>query len=93
MVTSGVTFFPCKLSRLTLQAFGMENEAHPLTQYLERTGRTLTEVADAAQCSRMTLYRLMKGEQNATIDLLKRISAATGGEVGVQAFLGKEHAA
>lgn len=67
----------------------MANEAHPLTEYLDRTGRTLTEVADAAKCSRMTLYRLMKGEQNATIDLLKRISAATGGEVGVADFLGR----
>jgi hypothetical protein len=41
----------------------------------------------------MTLYRLMKGEQNATIDLLKRISAATGGEVSVSAFLGEGEAA
>lgn len=71
----------------------MANETHPLTEYLERTGRSLTEVADAAKCSRMTLYRLMKGEQNATIDLLKRISAATGGEVSVSAFLGEGEAA
>lgn len=72
---------------------GMANEPHPLTEYLERTGRSLTEVADAAKCSRMTLYRLMKGEQNATIDMLKRISAATDGEVGVSAFIGTESAA
>ncbi|MEJ1172638.1 helix-turn-helix domain-containing protein [Agrobacterium sp. CMT1] len=71
----------------------MANETHPLTEYLERTGRSLTEVADAAKCSRMTLYRLMKGEQNATIDLLKRISAATGGEVSVSSFLGEGEAA
>ncbi|NTA27438.1 helix-turn-helix domain-containing protein [Agrobacterium vitis] len=47
----------------------------------------MTEVAEASKCSRMTLYRLMKGEQNATIDLLKRISAATDGEVPVSAFI------
>lgn len=70
----------------------MANEQHPLTSYLDRTGRSLTEVADAAKCSRMTLYRLMKGEQNATIDLLKRISAATSGEVPVSAFLHEETA-
>ncbi len=35
----------------------------------------------------MTLYRLMKGEQNATIDLLSRVSAATNGEVPVSAFI------
>ncbi len=71
----------------------MASETHPLTEYLDRTGRSLTEVADAAKCSRMTLYRLMKGEQNATIDLLKRISAATGGEVSVSDFLPQETAA
>jgi len=41
----------------------------------------------------MTLYRLMKGEQNATIDLLRRISAATGGEVSESAFIERETAA
>lgn len=70
----------------------MANEAHPLTEYLERTGRSLTEIAVAAECSRMTLYRLMKGEQNATIDLLRRISAATNGEVDASAFLQTEAA-
>lgn len=71
----------------------MANETHPLNEYLDRTGRSLTEVADAAKCSRMTLYRLMKGEQNATIDLLKRISAATGGEVSISDFLTEGSAA
>lgn len=70
----------------------MANEAHPLNEYLERTGRSLTEIAAAAECSRMTLYRLMKGEQNATIDLLHRISAATNGEVDASAFLRGETA-
>lgn len=70
----------------------MANETHPLTEYLDRTGRSLTEVAAAADCSRMTLYRLMKGEQNATIDLLRRISSATNGEVDASAFLRKEAA-
>ncbi|WP_158212717.1 helix-turn-helix domain-containing protein [Allorhizobium ampelinum] len=65
----------------------MANETHPLTDYLQKAGRSLTEVAEASKCSRMTLYRLMKGEQNATIDLLKRISAATDGEVPVSAFI------
>ncbi len=37
----------------------------------------------------MTLYRLMDGKQNATINLLERISAATGGKVPVSAFLPK----
>jgi transcriptional regulator with XRE-family HTH domain len=59
-------------------------------EYVSRKGRTLTELAEKSGCSRMTLYRLVKGEQNATIGLLKRISAATDGEVPVSAFVGKE---
>lgn len=35
----------------------------------------------------MTLYRLMAGTQNATISMLEKVSAATGGEVPVSAFL------
>jgi len=65
----------------------MANTKHPLAAYLDRTGRKLTEIANKAECSRMTLYRLMKGEQNATIDLLSRVSAATNGEVPVSAFI------
>ena len=34
----------------------------------------------------MTLYRLMKGEQNATIGLLQRVSDATNGAVSVEDF-------
>jgi DNA-binding phage protein len=66
---------------------------HPLMLYASRPGNSLAKVAAAAECSRVTLYRLMKGEQNATIDLLKRVSAATGGEVPVSAFLDRERAA
>lgn len=43
-------------------------------------------IAKSAGCSRQTLYRIMRGE-NATIDLLKRVSAATDGEVPITAFL------
>jgi hypothetical protein len=35
----------------------------------------------------MTLYRLVRGEQNARISLLEQISAATDGEVPASAFL------
>lgn len=66
---------------------------HPLMLYATRPGNSLAKIAVAAGCSRVTLYRLMKGEQNATIDLLKRVSAATGGEVPINAFLDSERAA
>lgn len=84
VVTSSVTLFSCLLSRLTLQE-GMTQ--HPFSEYLSRTGRTTTEIAKIAGCSRMTIYRLIRGDQNATINLLERVSAATNGEVPISAFL------
>lgn len=63
---------------------------HPLIEYAAAEGRSLEDIAKAADCSRMTLYRLMAGEQNATIGLLQRVSAATGGKVPVSAFLPAE---
>jgi DNA-binding phage protein len=58
-------------------------EEHPLSRFSRASGKTVMAIAKDAGCSRMTLYRLMRGEQNATIDLLQRVSAATGGEVSV----------
>lgn len=92
VVTPVVTESSCQLLRSVLQDI-MSNEKHPLVKYLDRTGRTMTEIAEKADCSRMTLYRLIKGEQNATIDLLSKVSAATNGEVPVSAFMNRESAA
>ena len=65
-------------------------QEHPLIKYVGKTGKTITAIAKEAGCSRMTLYRLINGEQNATVDLLRRVSAATGNEVPVGAFLIKQ---
>lgn len=65
-------------------------EIHPLLRYAEESGRSMREIANQARCSRTTLYRLTKGEQNATIDLLTRVSAATEGVVPVSAFIAAE---
>lgn len=62
-------------------------QKHPLIDYAERSGRSFTEIAKAAGVSRMTLYRLVRGEQNARISLLEQVSAATNGEVPLGAFL------
>lgn len=61
--------------------------AHPLTEYAARTGRSFTDIAKRAGVSRMTLYRLVRGEQNARISLLEQISAATDFEVPASDFL------
>lgn len=90
MVTLGVTDKCCNLSRLTLQGVMDTISKHPLIEYAANAKRTLEDIAKEADCSRMTLYRLMAGEQNATIGLLQRVSAATGGKVPVSAFLPSE---
>lgn len=60
---------------------------HPILVYSDFSGIKIAAIAAKAGCSRMTLYRLMAGKQNATIDLLRRISAATGGAVSVSDLL------
>lgn len=63
------------------------SDVHPLIRYSRDAGKSVMEIAKDAGCSRMTLYRLVRGEQNATIDLLKRVSDATGGAVTAADFL------
>lgn len=62
-------------------------EQHPLAKFSSEANVSIAAIAEKAGVSRMTIYRLMKGEQNATIDLLTKVSAATGGKVPVSAFL------
>jgi transcriptional regulator with XRE-family HTH domain len=85
VVTLGVTFFACGVSRLALQK--RMAQTHPLFIYARNTGTTITKIAAASGCSRMTIYRLMRGEQNPTLDLLRRISSATNGVVTPNDFL------
>lgn len=59
---------------------------HPLLEYIRSSGTPLRHIAKTAGCSRMTLYRLMRGEQNATIGLIQRVSAATNGAVAAEDF-------
>lgn len=61
-------------------------KTHPLLNYARRSGTTLHQIAKDAGCSRMTLYRLMRGEQNATMGLLQRVSEATNGAVSAEDF-------
>jgi transcriptional regulator with XRE-family HTH domain len=60
---------------------------HPLAKFSSENNISIAAIAEKAGVSRMTIYRLMKGEQNATIDLLTRVSAATGGKVTANDFL------
>lgn len=60
---------------------------HPLTRYLEDNQRTVADLATAAGVSRMTIYRIIRGDQNATVGILSRVSAATGGIVAAAELL------
>ena len=62
------------------------DKKHPLVEYAARKGLSLEAIAKKAGCSRMTLYRLMSGE-NATVEMLQKVSAATDGEVPASAFI------
>lgn len=56
---------------------------HPIRQFARSKSLTLAQVAELAGISRMTLHRVLRGE-NTTLDLLRRLSAVTGGSVSVQ---------
>lgn len=60
---------------------------HPIMHFIAKSGQSVSTFCKRVGTSRVTLYRLIKGEQNATIDLLSKISAATGGEVPATVFL------
>jgi predicted transcriptional regulator len=66
-------------------------ETHPLTQYLAKSSRSVADLASAAGVSRMTIYRLIRGDQNATVGVMSRVSAATGGAVTVADLLPPAH--
>lgn len=56
---------------------------HPLKSYARSHSKTLAEIAAAAGVSRMTIHRVIRGE-NTTLSLLRRVSAATDGKVSVK---------
>lgn len=62
-------------------------EQHPLAKFSDEANVSIAAIAEKAGVSRMTIYRLMKGEQNATIDLLSRVSLATNGAVPIESLL------
>jgi transcriptional regulator with XRE-family HTH domain len=57
---------------------------HPIEQYLaENPGMTRAALAERAGVSRMTLWRLTKGEGEFSTALLKQIAKATDGAVTI----------
>lgn len=62
---------------------------HPLIEYARQNGISMDALAKEAGTSRTTLYRIIEGEQNATVGLLQRIVNATKGEVTLASLLPK----
>lgn len=57
------------------------SQAHPISRYLESAGRKVSDLARASGTSRQTLYRLIKGEQEPSAALARRIKEATDGAI------------
>lgn len=74
------------MSRETIQGV-MENQTHPLMQYLKANGETVTDFAARVGFSRMRIYRIVNGENTSTSSI-KQLVAATNGAVPVSAFIG-----
>lgn len=59
-----------------------------LTDYLQRSGTTLAQLADQLGCNRGMLSRIARGRQIPRPDLMRRIYDATQGAVTANDFYG-----
>lgn len=66
---------------------------HPLTRYLDDTDVGRADLARAAGTSRQTIYRIERGEQSPSLDLVARIIAATDGRLRADDFMPKRETA
>jgi len=66
---------------------------HPLRRYRARNSLSLSDVAKLAHTSAATVSRVETGGQAPSFDLIRRICAATGGEVQPNDFFKDSQAA
>lgn len=57
-----------------------------LSQYLEQSTQSATELATAVGCETSTITRIIRGERRPSINLAARIERATGGKVSIKDF-------
>lgn len=55
--------------------------AHPLTRYRHEHGLSVEAMAKLADTTRQTIFRIENGGQTPSIDMAKKIIAATGGKL------------
>ncbi len=65
---------------------------HPLRRYRASHGITIEALAASLDTSKATVSRLETGRQSPSMDLLRRIHTATGGEVTANDFLHPDNA-
>lgn len=58
-----------------------------LDQYLAATGRTGSDFASAVGLTEASVSRIRKGQQNITRDVMRRIIAASDGQVTAEALV------
>lgn len=61
-----------------------------LNDFIKQNDTTEVEIAKLAGCSQSTINKVRRGIGNWTINLLARISAATGGQVTLADFITEE---
>jgi transcriptional regulator with XRE-family HTH domain len=66
---------------------------HPLTKYRLKKGLSAEQLAKLAGTTRQTIHRIENGGQNLSLDLLRRVVAATGGKVTANDIIAVENPA
>ena len=60
---------------------------HAMRRYRREKALPLDALADATGVSRGTISRIERGKQNPSIDLVRRLIAASGGALSAQDFI------
>lgn len=66
------------------------SDTHPLLRWADRKGMSVPEIADAVGCSDSHLRNICAGRKEASLGLAKRLSALSGDEIPMDAFLRPE---
>jgi DNA-binding XRE family transcriptional regulator len=65
----------------------MAENIHPLKEYRQRAGLSVSDLAEKVGVSRQSIFRIEAGDQTPSLDLVSRITRATGGKVTANDFL------
>lgn len=84
VVTLGVTESTCGASRPVLHTEAM---THPLAQYRSKANLTRDALAKLAGTSRQTIHRIEIGAQTPSLDMIRRLVAASKGKLNLDDFL------